>query len=946
MKKIIAGAVLFLMMAAAWAATYTMGPASLPTCSGGSWSVNSGTFTCSGTIVLNAGDSITPSGNVTINGSVTTSGGGSAISLTNVSLNGNFFSSNDLVLTLANSTVNGNVSSSNGAVNVSGGAVTGSITNSGGNGIQLQNTAVGGNVTSSCCTVTISGGSVGGNVSTSGGNGIKLQSGAVITGSVTSSCCTVIVDASTVSGGVVSNGGNGPTIQNGSTVTGGVSSSSSTVKITGSTVSGAISTSGGNGVQITNSTIPSGSITASSVPIDISGSTVGSTSSSVNVTGNNTVNIENGSTVYGNVTAASWQNPSTVVDSSSIVHGVCTSSQTSTSSPASFNNRCDGGASSPGTSNNPGPFNAFDLGSPSGTVKGVIFTKVAGTNFKLTLVAVSSDGTQNQGFNNKTVTMDLVANTGTPGVGYGSNYCPNSLVSISGTSATSPSFTKGRADNASFTVTNAYPDVRVRMSSTSGNTTTVSCSMDSFAIKPDHLIVLAQDATQTTAGTSRTLSGVTASATVTPIHNAGQPFQLTLTAYNSANAATTNYSATVYPQGLTITNSSVNAVSPSSAQVASTAGIFTAGAFSNSSSSANGVIVSTTASYNDVGIVSPVLADQSFAQIDQGDGTPSSCSGWWTCSTAINIGRFVPDHFSVSVTPACSATATSFTYSGQPFSVTVTAYNWGGSSSMGSQMYNYNTSTGFAKAVTLSDVSTSTPDSNGSWNSTNTIASTAFSAGSTTTPLNGVATTTTSAFTFSPLPMTPKTLQVRATDADGVSSASYDNVVMSMPLVRNGRLRLFNAYGAVGTTLSMPVQAQYWSKDGVWVSNSDDSCTAIVPTSVYLSSNSVTMSPASTVTLSGGAANLPLTTTATVTTSASVAINLGATGSGSDLSCLSTHGGTPSNQSWLRSQNGSTGACANLTGSALWQRDPSGTVSFGIYTPESRRMGHMREAFW
>ena len=93
---------------------------------------------------------------------------------------------------------------------------------------------------------------------------------------------------------------------------------------------------------------------------------------------------------------------------------------------------------------------------------------------------------------------------------------------------------------------------------------------------------------------------------------------------------------------------------------------------------------------------------------------------------------------------------------------------------------------------------------------------------------------------------------------------------------------------------------------------------------------------ASAVTLAAGVGNLRLLKPTPVTTgSVDIAVHLGSTGS--DQSCLATHGGTGAQKPWLRSRNGS---CA-----ASYDRDPAARGTFGVYSPETRKRVHVREMF-
>jgi MSHA biogenesis protein MshQ len=70
-----------------------------------------------------------------------------------------------------------------------------------------------------------------------------------------------------------------------------------------------------------------------------------------------------------------------------------------------------------------------------------------------------------------------------------------------------------------------------------------------------------------------------------------------------------------------------------------------------------------------------------------------------------------------------------------------------------------------------------------------------------------------------------------------------------------------------------------------------------------------------------------------LTGSVDVALNLGSTSA--DNACLGAHPSTTgASRSWLRSRNGNC--------DSSYDTDPSARATFGIYTPESRRMIHVR----
>ena len=208
--------------------------------------------------------------------------------------------------------------------------------------------------------------------------------------------------------------------------------------------------------------------------------------------------------------------------------------------------------------------------------------------------------------------------------------------------------------------------------------------------------------------------------------------------------------------------------------------------------------------------------------------------------------------------------------------------------------------------------------------------------------------------------LTPSTLSsvslgLRATDPDGVSSATYAEGAVNL---RSGRIKVSNAFGSEKTTLDVGVQAQYWSGKA-WVLNADDSCTTIPVASVGLSNYidskgnaaSWTTAPATKATVNStamavvfSAGNGALTfssPTSGGTGSVDFAFNLGATSI--DQSCLIGHpSSTGANVSWLRSQNGASNSC---TGVLTYDRDPSARATFGVFTAETKKAVFTRELY-
>jgi hypothetical protein len=440
--------------------------------------------------------------------------------------------------------------------------------------------------------------------------------------------------------------------------------------------------------------------------------------------------------------------------------------------------------------------------------------------------------------------------------------------------------------------------------------TSLSGNSNAFVVKPAGFVLSGIKCSSYTAGACATSAIATpgnnpaaASAAGTAFIPAGQAFSATVTAVDSTSAAVPNFGKETSAEGVTLTPALVLPAGGNAGTLANPAAF---GSFSS------GVATGTSFSYSEVGIITltPSLASGSYL------GTGSAVTG----TTTGNVGRFIPNHFTTAVTPGCSG---SFTYSGQPLTASVTAKN-----AAGTTVQNYASSTGFSKAVTLSDgasLGTGSLTGNG-------IAATAFSA--------GVASATPT-YTYTSKLTSPATLIVRAADADGVGSSGYTE---GSGLLRSGRLRLSNGYGRETASLQLALQAEYWTGTS-WLLNSSDSCTSIPAAAVAFSNKrnnigagtSAWSTTASGTSLAAGSGLLTLSAPSPTATGAiDIALNLGSTTA--DQSCLSTHpASTGAGLAWLRSQNGN---CV-----ATYDRDPSGRASFGIYTPETKKTVHVRELF-
>lgn len=405
------------------------------------------------------------------------------------------------------------------------------------------------------------------------------------------------------------------------------------------------------------------------------------------------------------------------------------------------------------------------------------------------------------------------------------------------------------------------------------------------------------------------------SACSTSIFMAGCTFKGTVTARNSLGTATPNFGKETSAEGVSLSFTRTMPVSGSS------------GAFSGSLGSfANGSATATNLVWTEVGKgdITATLADGNYL------GSGLTVTG---ASTGGSAGIFHPHHFTVSPSHACGT----FSYSGQPFGLTITAVNASGTTTT-----NYNDSGTisasaplYPNGVTLSELSGAAGTLANS-----TIAATNFTSGVATVS----ASSTSPKFTYTSKETANSSIILRVTDSDPASGAATSNGYDASTPLRSGRLKLFNAFGSEKSSLTVSAQIQYWNGK-TWIVNNADTCTtsisaAAVGLSGYIDSKGSATGGWSTSTsslsLSGG--NGSLTVAAPVpsgmTGSVDLAVNLGNTST--DQSCLSTHPTTSgANLSHLRANNG---GCASSN-----DRDPSARVTFGVYSPESRKLIHIRE---
>jgi|GEM_PF-383273 len=309
-----------------------------------------------------------------------------------------------------------------------------------------------------------------------------------------------------------------------------------------------------------------------------------------------------------------------------------------------------------------------------------LYTKLSATDFKFDVIALQSSGAQATSYTAAAnVTVELFDDSASP-----ASACNAYASPIASQAVTFVAGDNGRKTVPSnFNLTKAYTKVRCRVKDSNISPTIYGCSSDDFAVRPQQFTI-----SSTTANADST--GV--SATATPKIKASSAFSL------NADTNTVGY-------GGTPTMNVANATAHTGAiQLGALAGTFGAA----SAATGNGATGSSF-TYGEVGYFrfnADGVVDSTFTGIDSansdcvvGSSSNSLSGGKYGCNIGNAVssyfGRFMPDHFDTTVTLACGG---AFSYSGQPFAVTVNAMNGAATPLL---VQNYDGGTVFAKAVTL-----------------------------------------------------------------------------------------------------------------------------------------------------------------------------------------------------------------------------------------------------
>lgn len=363
----------------------------------------------------------------------------------------------------------------------------------------------------------------------------------------------------------------------------------------------------------------------------------------------------------------------------------------------------------------------------------------------------------------------------------------------------------------------------------------MASSTDPFIVKPNNFLLEASSGGSSIHGSSSG-SGVT--------HKAGQAFNLSITAQCSDGSTPTDYAPTSTTSLLTylqrtgpLGGSSVNGDMPiSSAKVVTSNPSATENWESTDiapGSFNNGVYTYAGAQYSEVGLIRLHLKDQDYF-------------GEEVTQSAVDIGRFIPDHFNVTTNPGslaayCSpGSAPAFSYSGQTINyaslpeVIIEARNADGVTTQ-----NY-TEPDYLKLTPLGVqrfFPTEDTDQTGQDGTNKLLISSSALPGTFTSALNGRITYTfanTDSFTYTrdanaltlPFNSGIKVDVTNVQDSDGVTSNADPYEILPAPIeIRYGRWVMENAYGPETKNLGIPMRVEYWNGSAFDTNTSDD-CTS------------------------------------------------------------------------------------------------------------------------
>jgi len=539
-----------------------------------------------------------------------------------------------------------------------------------------------------------------------------------------------------------------------------------------------------------------------------------------------------------------------------------------------------------------------------------IYTKLVGTAFNLDVLSLGGSQVVSN--------VEIVdASSGSCG-GY---------PTVGSTTIAPLSFTANLRRTVAFTSAKAVRNARIRVTYSGGK----SCSSDNFAIRPQQftLTSTANNATTTGAPAFRAgTDGVTMTATALAGYDGTPKFNLT--------------SGTgMFYIGTPATQTLGSLAAAGFAAAASGTGVATA-----------------TLTYSEVGNFSMkanAVYDDGFALVDSTKPSPECTpdfsnalnAGKYGCMFGTpaldNLGRFVPDHFSVtaaSLTSGCVVGAS--TYMGQDFAMglTLTALN-------GSNQVTTNYDSASVPPKFAAGFDTATWSNYGFGFANGGSSSLASGTAAPTGPWSsGVANVV--AYAKYVRPVAPEqawdsfTVSATPSYADGGKTIAGPSTQMGSTKMRFGRLWLGNAFGSDLADLAVPYQAQYWN-GSAFVINTTDSCSCTPPSSCNATLGNkqgglaAYTGPIAVSATSSGVGTITLTKPATSAAgSVGLVVSLGSPATPSNCASPTLPGGTPTSLAYL----GGKWCGSN------YDRDPTASATFGVYGSSLRKGPiYIREAY-
>lgn len=596
----------------------------------------------------------------------------------------------------------------------------------------------------------------------------------------------------------------------------------------------------------------------------------------------------------------------------------------------------------------PGYFNAVETSTPAADVaSGVIKTRIAGASNTVSLVALTLGGVQLSVYTG-TLTVSVLDATNTTGVLVAGTNCDAGWVDAPASALGSATFAAIDAGRKDFTFTytgnltnaGALPDARLKMYDAALGVT--GCSTDNFALRPASFgTLLVSHNTSDTAGTAVALATSGFAPTTTPVHKAGAPFTLRATAYNAAGAVIGTYAG-----------SPTFDFAASSTLLGTNKGIASVAAWTAS----GGTVTSNSATYSEAGAARLALVDTTYASVDAVDGSTTAQRD--IGPFYVDVGRFIPDHFTFTDTTAggarfvagCNGGITPFTYAGQPFVFAVTPTGTiTAASATGTVVTNY---AGTLYKLTVNPQSSYlTTAAAASFDLTRVPSPT----NNTVSNANGVTLYTVIpaaapgyVFTKGNTPAVPfdadVAIRIDFTESDGVTlsgtpgfgTATADGGIpfaaggvttTAYNEVRYGRLVIESAHGSERLPLQVPLRAEYFASVGGgngFARNLLDSGGIAGCTGNALMLGDFTIAPSGGATVTASALTTMNAGLATLTLDAPL---LGGVNVSADVALTALISG---DLPWLQVDNGDA--------DAVWNNDPTGVASFGLFRSDDRRI--------